>query len=322
MRQTDNSMKHICFALICGLMLLAACKQKKDEAATPAQQQTEAPEAAGENPEALLNKWNRALAAADSATLMSLYADTVWYYGQRKSGAGVVSAKLKALRSMPGFGQRTIETAFDKRGDSIFCKFVKVSYFKNASNKIPATLTLAGGAGNWKIVAESDSAADARIARFKNMSIPEDAVEGDYDGDGAKEAVWLAPPKIKEEEMECEGPCTARIRFSSPLINAFAVENCIGGRPHNLGDLNGDGADEIGVLHEWFTSCWKGYDVFTYKDGKWRTLVPTISTHCNQWEEGVIPAEKDPNKPGYVLIHYSEMTDDDLVTKTKSVKVN
>lgn len=150
--------------------------------------------------------------------------------------------------------------------------------------------------------------------------LPKDAVQGDFDGDGTAEYVWLVPPKLTGE-MDCAGSCTSYLRFSKAQFPAIVKEQCIGGTPTNLGDLNGDGGDEIGLLPEWFTSCWMGYFTYTYRAGQWRPLVEPFSTHCNQWEEGVKPIEKDPGRPGFVLIRYMEMSDSTFAVRTKSVPV-
>ncbi|WP_210521290.1 hypothetical protein [Hymenobacter terricola] len=150
--------------------------------------------------------------------------------------------------------------------------------------------------------------------------LPKDAVQGDFDGDGTAEYVWLVPPEVTGE-MECQGGCTSYLRFSKAQFPAIAKEDCIGGTPTNLGDLNGDGGDEIGLLPEWFVSCWMDYFVFTYRAGQWAPLVPHFPTHCDQWENDVKPIEKDPTKKGYVLVRYSVLADSSIVVKTKSVAV-
>ena len=151
-------------------------------------------------------------------------------------------------------------------------------------------------------------------------NVPKDAVAGDFDGDGRPEYVWLVPPEVTDE-MECKGACTSHLRFSKATLPAIEQLNCIGGEPTTLGDLNGDGGDEIGLLPEWFTSCWMEYFVYTYRAGRWRPLVKPFETHCNQWEAEVKPIEKDPAHPGFVLIRYTDMADTTFAVKTKSVPV-
>jgi hypothetical protein len=151
-------------------------------------------------------------------------------------------------------------------------------------------------------------------------TVPKVAVRGDFDGDGRAEWVWLEAPEVTDE-MECKGECTSYLRFSEAALPAIAQKNCIGGQPENLGDLNDNGGDEIGLLPEWFTSCWTDYYVFTYRAGKWERLVKPFSTHCNQWEADIKPIEKDPARKGYVLIRYTEFADTTFAVRTKSVPV-
>ncbi|WP_201982862.1 hypothetical protein [Hymenobacter rubidus] len=35
---------------------------------------------------------------------------------------------------------------------------------------------------------------------------------------------------------------------------AIPMRNCIGGQPDNLGDLNDNGGDEVGLRPDWFAS--------------------------------------------------------------------
>lgn len=163
----------------------------------------------------------------------------------------------------------------------------------------------------------------ATISAFSrsDIKIPKNAIKGDFNGDGKPEFAWLVPPKESECDGDCSGNCTSYIKFSDRSIPSIKVEMCIDGDPANLGDLNRNGNDEIGLLPGWCTSCWRGYNVYTFKNGKWIFAVNPFPTHCNQWEEGVKPIEIDPKKAGNVLIRYSVNTEDDIVTKTKSVKI-
>ena len=150
---------------------------------------------------------------------------------------------------------------------------------------------------------------------------PSAAIRGDFNGDGELESMWLAAPVIKQNDMDCVGECVSYIRFSNSLIPEIRLKTCIGGSPVNEGDLDGDGCDEIGVLPAWFTSCWRNYRVFTFKDGRWRDAVEPIVTHCDQWEAGLKPIEADPSKIGSVIIRYSDSTDAGIVFKTKTAMI-
>ena len=152
-------------------------------------------------------------------------------------------------------------------------------------------------------------------------NVPKDAVKGDFDGDGMTEYVWLVPPEVTED-MECPGGCTSHLRFSKATLPAIEQADCIGGTPTNLGDLDENGSDEIGLLPQRFMGCWVGYYVYTYlAPGQWRPLVQPFSTYCNQWEDDVVPIEKDPSRKGYVLIRYTDSADTTFTVRTKSVPV-
>ncbi len=152
-------------------------------------------------------------------------------------------------------------------------------------------------------------------------STPIIAVKGYFNGDGKIDSMWLIPPKIADNDQECIGDCKSYLKFSDPNIPSIKVENCIGGTPTNLGDLNQNGTDEIGLLPEWFSSYWSAYHVWTFINGKWVQAVSPFSTHINQWDKGVKPIEIDKTKAGHVIIRYSELSGEEIVTKSKSVKI-
>lgn len=151
------------------------------------------------------------------------------------------------------------------------------------------------------------------------------AVWGDFNGDGIKDYMWLEGPEFVNNDREegCVGSCDSYIRFSDPDIPSIKIENCIGGIPDNLGDLNMNGRDEVGLNPHWFTSCWRSYYVWTLINNEWIYAVEPISTHCIQWENGEFPIEIDKENKGNVIIRYSDWINDhsDLVTLTKSVKI-
>jgi len=156
-----------------------------------------------------------------------------------------------------------------------------------------------------------------------------DEVTGHFTQKNKVETVWLVAPQINADETGCvtqsklakQGDCIASLNFSDSSIPSIKVNDCIGGTPVNLGDLDNDGLDEIGLLPEWFTSCWRNYRVYTYKKGEWILAVDPFPTHCNQWEENLQPIIKDPAKKGNVIITYSAFEGNEIVFKKKSVGV-
>jgi hypothetical protein len=146
-------------------------------------------------------------------------------------------------------------------------------------------------------------------------------VEGYFTTSGRKESISVIKPKLNTDGMGCDGKCVLILRFSDNHTPPITIDDCIGGTPVNLGDLDGDGKDEIGILREWFHSCWHNYNVYTFKNGRWEFAVPPIRTHCNQWENGIKAIEKYPFKKGYVKINYSTMVNSNIITKSKIIKL-
>jgi hypothetical protein len=150
-----------------------------------------------------------------------------------------------------------------------------------------------------------------------------DVVTGDWDGDGTMETVRLIPPTFpntgsEDDFGECIGDCSCVLSFETRP--SFTLENCIGGVPVNEGNLDGHPGDEFGILPHWWTSCWHSYFVFGLRGQEWVHVVDPVSTHCSQWDDGVDAVERDPARPGYVLVRSTDMSD--FRVRTKSVKAH
>lgn len=154
------------------------------------------------------------------------------------------------------------------------------------------------------------------------FAFEEDTVKGNFNGDDKIDLMWLDKPKITNNGIDCIGNCNSFIQFSDKAIPPILVKDCISGLPDNLGDLNKNGTDEIGLLPGWFSSCWRAYFVWTYLNGNWEFAVEPFMTYCNQWDDNVKPIEIDKNKVGYVIIRYTGLTEEpDFDVKLKSVKI-
>jgi len=159
------------------------------------------------------------------------------------------------------------------------------------------------------------------VAASRVAALPplKDAVQGDFDGNGTLEYVWLAPPELDSTGEDCVGECASRLLCSNPALRPFALKQSIGGELTVFHHLGAGQRYYLGILPQWFTSCWGSYYVLTYRPSGWQPGVAPFSTHCNQWEANVIPIACDNTHPGHVLINYTAMATDDFVVKTKSV---
>jgi hypothetical protein len=175
--------------------------------------------------------------------------------------------------------------------------------------------------GATTVFLDSANAEDSALEDITRVSHPNDAVAGDFNGDGKLDYMWLKNPQLSPDRSECIGNCISYIMFDDPTIPSIEVFESIGGVLSNHGDLNKNGKDEIGLLPDWFTSCWRNYHVWTFKNGGWIHTVEPFPTHCNQWEQGIKPIEIDQNRIGNVVINYSEYNSDldDIVTLSKSI---
>ena len=153
----------------------------------------------------------------------------------------------------------------------------------------------------------------------RRVAIPKEAVQGDFDGDGTPEYVWLVPPRIDSTGEDCIGRCVSYLTSSNPAQRPYALDQSIGGELTTYHHLGTGRRDYVGIAPSWFTSCWSSYYVLTYRPGGWQLGVRPFSTHCNQWEADVIPIARDSAHAGQVLIRYTDMASDDFAVKTKSV---
>ena len=226
-------------------------------------------------------------------------------------------AKPKTSVSMPSSQSEKVEFQVPKKNSRDWRFFLKVGL-------VLMVATLIFGVGRWIILRLTfDDSEEELIVENPMPDIPADAISGDFNGDGKLDYMWLQKPEILPNEEDCVSGCVSYIRFSDPSIPTIEVPNSIGGSPSNQGDLNGNGTDEIGLLPDWFSSCWREYFVWTLTNQSWRYLVEPFSTHCNQWDEGIRPIEIDPSRSGNVIIRYSEFNEDfEIVTQSKSIDLS
>jgi hypothetical protein len=269
----------------------------------------------------LCKMWNEYHSNIQIPTFINLYADSVLYYGTKKSVDNCINAKMSYLRKHNDYNQKIVSevlTEFDSEKNEYYCEFIKKTTQEGKSNYFASYLVFKFINKDWRIIIESDYTTDSKLTKANRSGL---FCRGDFNGDGKKEYVYVVRPEILHNELECKGDCNCKITFTDETIPIITISNCIGGTPVNKGDLNENKTDEIGFLPSWFTSCWHDYLVYTFLKGKWEFAVKPFPTHCSQWEDGVNPIEKDPNKNGNVIIRYMKMGDIDFKVKTMSMKI-
>lgn len=271
----------------------------------------------------IVEQWNAAHTLNNLSEFSALYAENVLYYGSHFSTEETCARKRKFIEKYPDYYQQIfgeIEEVKDNLDSNrVTCKFIKRVVFKGETTDYPSYLVLKKNENKWQIIEESDLVTDKNLSRNTSQAIPKDAIKGDFNGDGKTEFAWLIPPRLTEDESSCIGKCIGFIVFSDKTLDRISVNDCIGGIPDDLGDLNQDGKDEIGILPMWFTSCWKDYHVWSYGEKKWYEPVEPIATHCDQWDQGIRPIEKDWQDHLKVIIRYSEHTGEEISVKSKRV---
>jgi hypothetical protein len=275
-------------------------------------------------PVRVVGLWNDAHQLTNDKPFASLYANTVLFYGRKQSAEACIKAKQTYLQQHPDFHQRLVgEVKVEPLGSFARATFVKEVSVGGKSTRYPSYLVLEPQGSGFVIRVEGDEVTDSALKKKMEARLnTPGVVAGDWDGDGQLETVRLVPPKLpqggsEDDFGECDGPCDCTLVFEKRP--AITLNYCIGGRPVNEGDLNGDGADEIGILPEWWTSCWHAYHVFGLRKGDWVQVTSPIQTHCSQWEDGVDAISKDPKRAGYVIVRSTDM--DDFKVKSTSVRV-
>jgi hypothetical protein len=288
----------MCFFYSCN-----GCSSKKDNANIQGKPETSLTE--------LVNIWNEANNNKDITVLRSLYDSVVHFYQHKYTIDECIKHKIEYFEKYPGFTQIVEGKIFidSVKGGHVRTNFTKMTVKDGEKETVAAYLVFVRRNNAWKIYVESDLQTDRLLS--SGGAIPSNAVEGDFNGDGLTDYMWLETVSKTEE---------CKIRFSG-AIPPLIVGTCLGGSPVNEGDINDDGSSEVGLLPVWESSCWKGYFVYTFKDNQWYEILEPISTHCIQWEKNILPVVKDSTRKGYVFVNYSELTDEGIEVKTKSVKL-
>lgn len=150
-----------------------------------------------------------------------------------------------------------------------------------------------------------------------------DGIHGDFDGDGNIEYAYMTYPDMEEnfEDIDFNDLVTV-IHFSKESIPPIEIGCCVGGLLQNLGDLNDDGRDEIGLWMGWMTSCWHEYLSWKLDGNTWSPLTESLAIHCDLWDEhgaDFKPIQRIDGKR--VKVYYNGTADEGIPTKSKVIRL-
>lgn len=250
----------------------------------------------------VVNLWNKTLNDRDAAGAQSIFADNVLLYTQNVSKEKAISMRIAAANQDPTWTQEIITpVALSDLGDGrMQASFTKQSNSSKGSKQYDAFLILEKIDGEWKIVKESDPITEQNVAKRKNK-VPNDAVRGDFDGDGKIDYIWI------EAKRDSYGYLVGKAKLCSdnPKLTGLTWEGGRGVMLLNLGDLNGTRRDFIGAI-PYSMSAWCTFETYGFKDGKLKSVIPAFTI----WtvNEDYLRVKRGERK-GSVIIGTNDMAD-------------
>lgn len=230
--------------------------------------------------------WNRFHHIEKMDSFATIYADSLWFYSLYDCPKTQCIAIKKQDFLKYKFYEQTIDSlnisTVYQDSNKIFIHLKKTVNVDGKNHYYSAYFHLAWDKtlNRYLIVHESDAITDQNleIREVANKQIYE---IGDYNGDGKKEKMWLRRGKYTAKLF-----LYSVIEFSDKKIPSIVLENCTGGVPRNEGDLDADSTDEISLVPGWISSDLTGMNVFTYKNQKWQTLIPSIPCRRHFLQQG------------------------------------
>jgi hypothetical protein len=148
---------------------------------------------------------------------------------------------------------------------------------------------------------------------------------GDFNGDFIPDTAWFINPTERDYKDDYFGEYTCYIRFSDPCLPIIQNDRYEIVTGYALGDLDGNGTDEIYVRSGAYYTPHENNNVWTFHNSRWKNFVePSSFLPITLSEDEVYyPIQKHPKKTGYVLVSYSDYDSNSkcMVLKTKSVYI-
>lgn len=125
----------------------------------------------------------------------------------------------------------------------------------------------------------------------------------------------------ESEDIDFDNLVTT-IHFSKESLPSIEIPKCVGGILQNLGDLNNDGKDEIGLWRGWISSSWQTYLSWKFTGESWTPLTKDFTIHCSLWDtygENFKPIKRIDGQR--IKIYYSEWKNNGIATSTKVIRL-
>ena len=126
-------------------------------------------------------------------------------------------------------------------------------------------------------------------------------ISGDFNGDGKKDYLTVDSFDIQTLVYNYND---ISFVFSDKKIPKLKKSRDGTYMIKNIGDLDGDGGDEIGYFAARYPKEYNQYTVYTLKNNKWRELI-SISATLDMLATGIIPIEKDPELDSVLMVRSS-----------------
>lgn len=234
-----------------------------------------------------LNEWNQRHTPIKATNLKHDYMDVVTYYGTELTKEQVQQHKNKLFDNFPSYRQQIVESSvqIERDGPDYLVSFTRSISFDGEAVSVPSFLNVSAKNSSFRILQEGLQQG-ANTPELNSLFPSKTELEsnfgerrklyGDFNGDATSDYAWVAVPTASD----CSNGCDRTVQFSNPEIRPWLVEQVYITNLENLSDLNGDGADEIGL----WSKQPQAETLYIYDANNSRLLTPpvTINTRMHK----------------------------------------